>query len=235
MDSIIVADTGFPADNELIRRITTAFSEPINGITKMIGKYVILDGVKLDGTTVSAGSIIIEGEFLPFMESTNINDENFKIDIIEVPTSLFYDNGETTPLEAYVRRYAVGSNGGDPGGENYLSYGNFVRLENLATKNSTVAYGRAQTSTSQGETFYGDIANFQKLQDSNGVVYFRVTLNENITNYVPLVVNSTTGNPNPDAHTKFSINGLTVNSFEIWPEIPDPSGFYANYLIQIVK
>lgn len=224
MDRIVISDSGFPLDNETIRRMQDSYNGMFEGVATSLGNNVILSGVDLVNGNRTDGWIVYENELLPFIGG--VDTDRFKI--VEIQTDVFYDNGDAQPLPAYLKRYATVSSTTPNLDINILK-----RINTLEQSASSRVNGIVQSSDSLGETFYGNILNFELLNDPALGDYFKVTIENQLSDYVPIVVNSSNGNP--EAFNDFIINNITVNSFDIWVSDLDTSGeFFVSFNIQII-
>lgn len=109
MDELIISDTGFPGTNETWRKVQDAYRKPLLGLGKFVATNAIIEGVVDNGTNITDGTIVYNGEILPFIGGPT----QPQFEIVEVTENRFYDNGSTNSLPAYKVRYArpVGSGG----------------------------------------------------------------------------------------------------------------------------
>jgi hypothetical protein len=92
--------TGFPVRKKTFDFLQEAYGNAITHLCKAYGDNLILYGVELVGAGRTAGAIIVNGELLPFLASTNSE----KILIEETIESDEYKGGELLP--AYYTRVA---------------------------------------------------------------------------------------------------------------------------------
>lgn len=95
----VVQEVGFPIDKKYTDTMQSIYNEAVKNLAKTYGDNVILWGCELSGSVRTAGAVVINGEVLPFKQSTN----NAKIKIIESAENAVYGGGETYP--AYYTRY----------------------------------------------------------------------------------------------------------------------------------
>ena len=105
MNRIELEDNGFPFRAQTVRFLQDSYASAVNGIAKAICKergsdYVIIDGVEQVGTKLTSGTILFNGEVVPFEESSN----NAYIQVVETVRSETYKSGLLLP--AYFTRVA---------------------------------------------------------------------------------------------------------------------------------
>jgi hypothetical protein len=70
MKKLRVESTGFPLTNKTLRFLNEGTMENMRGLAKICGDKTILEGVEVDGTTVSDGYIAVNGELIRFQGGT---------------------------------------------------------------------------------------------------------------------------------------------------------------------
>jgi hypothetical protein len=110
---------GFPLNQEELSYMQEAYSESIKALTAVAGEFAILSGCEQVDNSLNDGWVIVNGELLPFRQSTITN----YITVVEEKTGLTYETGITN--ESKILRYAKF------GGSGY-AYLRFARIKNLA-------------------------------------------------------------------------------------------------------
>jgi len=102
----IVREEGFPTTRKTFEFLQQAYGSAIEHLCRMHGDNLILHGVVVGGTTISAGAVVINGELLPFEQSIigGGGTQNARIEIVERTEPVIYQSGELLP--AYVTRVA---------------------------------------------------------------------------------------------------------------------------------
>jgi hypothetical protein len=182
MDQLIVSDTGFPLDNESLRRIQQAYGTPFEGMAAALGDMVIIAGVEDTGAALTGGWVIFNNELLPVQAGALQPN----LELVSEITDLFYDNGQPTPLPGYERRFMRPVAGaGTP-------ISDFKRLIEQKELTKLTRVGRASfiyDGNSQNTTtivFYGEIINAYRM-DILGKVLFRFTVPPKYLPFIPLV------------------------------------------------
>ena len=108
MDRLITREGGFPLNCETLEFIQKSYTDSVSSLTRVIGDKVILEGVTVSGGNHTAGSIIYNGEVIPFTQSPTSSPTVFIVDVIETAV---YETDEDTDgnqdiKDTYYRRYA---------------------------------------------------------------------------------------------------------------------------------
>jgi|GEM_PF-6267550 len=229
MDQLIISDTGFPLDNETLRRLQDGYRPPFEAVAAAMGDFTIVKGVINNGTTITAGWAVFNGELLPVLAGAS--QPNLEL-LVEVVT-LNYDNGSTTALPAYERRVLR------PAPSNGTPLSQFRRLNPLRDTGNLTFIGRVstvfvpQSANASANVSYGGILNFERIVQS-GRVWFKVTIPDPGSDYVPLVNKANYGvgsNSLP-----FLITTVTRTSFLIVPLDVANTDFYSDqFTINIIQ
>jgi len=99
----ILREEGFPVQRQTFDFLQQAYGSAIEHLCRIHGENLILHGVVQNGTTVSAGAVVINGELLPFEQSTIVGGQA-QIAIVETTEPAIYESSELLP--AYVTRVA---------------------------------------------------------------------------------------------------------------------------------
>jgi len=109
----IQRNEGFPVQRRTLDFLQDTFGSAIEHICRMHGDNLILHGVVVGGTTVSAGAVVINGELLPFEQSAVEAEQTPIIEIVENAEAVLYHSGEI--LDTYFTRVArISENGTIP-------------------------------------------------------------------------------------------------------------------------
>lgn len=91
---------GFPLQTDSLAFMQEAYTQ-LAGIARLGGDDYILSGAEVDGTTVAAGVVVIDGELLPLEGGEKLE----YLDIVEVVENRTFETGESKPV--YHHRKAV--------------------------------------------------------------------------------------------------------------------------------
>ncbi|MGC1471558.1 MAG: hypothetical protein WA775_03105 [Psychroserpens sp.] len=135
MDRIINAAEGYPLSREWLNFFENQSVEAINGLVKAVGDNVIIAGLVEDNGVVSAGTIVYNGELLPFVASA----QGATVVIVETEVSEGYDTTEddsfSTILPVWARRIAKIGDPGDTGVVDSFALTSLKRIDNVRTLN----------------------------------------------------------------------------------------------------
>jgi microcystin-dependent protein len=114
MDYLKLESGGFPLTTKTFEFLHKAHEDAINALTAFGGETYILKGVEVSAGNVSAGSIVYQGEILPFEAS----EEHATVSIIETIEKIPYNedldtDGSLDLKDGYVTRYAICGTGFD--------------------------------------------------------------------------------------------------------------------------
>lgn len=227
MDQLNISATGYPLTNDSARALNEMSKHSSEALALAMGDNTIIAGVVDDGNTISAGYVVIAGELLPFEAgSTQPN-----IEIVEVVTNAFYDDGTTVAKPVRTVRYARPAAGGA------FVLTDFKRLAPLQ------AAARVQT--------IGEIAFIKPINQPSTAVWNGSIIDVNITNgafrtifsitipevfkpYVPVVEGINLG-PLRSIVTS-EINDVTSTKFDwVIQGVELSSQFYKEVLIKIIS
>lgn len=99
----ILKELGFKVKKETFDFIQNAYHEPIKHLCKVYGDNLILWGCDVSGTKRTSGAVVVDGELLPFEEST----DGLYLKISDNVTNTEYQGGEVLP--SYHTRVASAS------------------------------------------------------------------------------------------------------------------------------
>ena len=107
MDRVELYSGGFPVTTTTFEFLQEAYGKAISALTKLGGETFTLEGVEVSGSTVSKGTIVYNGEYLPFVSSAFNNTVSIYEDVQEVAYNQDADNDGNLDLKrSYVKRYA---------------------------------------------------------------------------------------------------------------------------------
>ncbi|MCX8018946.1 MAG: hypothetical protein N2747_00460 [Chitinophagaceae bacterium] len=112
---------GMPIDTDHLNKIQMAYLEGFKGLAQLIGNNTIISGVEQNGGFVNQGFVVLNDEILYFKDGP-ITPE---VGIIEEPTALIFENGQSKNVE--FKRYATCV----PSGQGIVLFVDLVRLEYL--------------------------------------------------------------------------------------------------------
>lgn len=127
MNKVTLVNNGFPATNKTWRFMQEGLRDAIDGITSALGEKVILTGVVVDGSTVSNGFIILNGEIFKFIGGALSTTVTIDQTIEQVGYKTQIDEETLTNADAYVTRTARCGTGGI----NTFNFSELVRLTRL--------------------------------------------------------------------------------------------------------
>lgn len=128
---LIISATGYPGTTKSWTFTQEVVKEDMLAIAKSIGDAVIISGVEIDGSIVSAGEIIYNGEFFVFEGGTY----NATVSIIETVENVPYntdinDDSVLDSLPAYTTRIAKCGTG-LPNTATTFAFEDLVRIKTL--------------------------------------------------------------------------------------------------------
>lgn len=158
MDRLIISDTGFPLDLKALRFMRNFYEGFIETLGTALGDNVIINGVEDDGTNITSGWIIHDGEIMPFQGGAS--QSHYRI--VETIEQVFYDNNAATTaasnLPAFKVRIALPS-----ASSSDFPISGLKRIKQQDELLSIVRTGRVQvyrTSPTQlATTFFDDVTN----------------------------------------------------------------------------
>ena len=113
MDRVELYSGGFPVTTTTFNFLQDAYGKAIKALTALGGDTFILEGVQVVAGNVTEGSIVYNGELLPFRGGTFNNTVSIYEDVQEVAYNQDNDNdGNLDQKRAYVSRYAKCGTGG---------------------------------------------------------------------------------------------------------------------------
>lgn len=113
MDKLELFSGGFPGTTQTWSFIQTAYTDAIGALTALGGDTYILKGVARNGAEISAGAIVYQGEYLPFVGGVYADTVSIYEDVQEVRYNEDADNdGNLDEKPAYKKRYAKCGDGG---------------------------------------------------------------------------------------------------------------------------
>ena len=113
MDRVELYSGGFPVTTTTFNFLQDAYGKAIKALTALGGDTFILEGVQVVSGNVTEGSIVYNGELLPFRGGTFNNTVSIYEDVQEVAYNQDSDNdGDLDHKRAYVSRYAKCGRGG---------------------------------------------------------------------------------------------------------------------------
>jgi microcystin-dependent protein len=107
MDRVELYSGGFPVTTTTFNFLQEAYGKAISALTALGGETFILEGVQVVGGNVTDGTIVYNGEYLPFVGGSFNNTVGIYEDVEEVAYNQDNDNDGNLDLKrAYVKRYA---------------------------------------------------------------------------------------------------------------------------------
>lgn len=232
---------------EVLAFMQSAYTAAISNICSMIGNNVIVEGCLVDGANIGAGTVIINGEVLPFEGGVNTGF----VSIVESATAAPYKFGGNKPF--YVNRKAAPSVSGIP-------ISNLVRLESIkshyannenphAVTKSQVGLGNLpnEKSDSSNSTRSDVLATSKAVYDgirkvkggtwsgalaASTTTDVVVTHDLNLTNYTVMLTNtSPTANPSVTTDVFYVLAGKNDNTFTIRLWAPYATNVAIDYII----
>lgn len=119
---------GFPLTQDTLAFMQLAYQEAVAGLAKLAGDNVIVSGMADNGTAVTDGWILVNGELLPFQAG---NKQTYFIITETTGDETFEDDSVKTVY--YTRQARFGSGAGQ------IAYASLTRLDDLKTLNANVA------------------------------------------------------------------------------------------------
>ncbi|WP_136464956.1 hypothetical protein [Flagellimonas onchidii] len=113
MDRVELYSGGFPVTTTTFDFLQDAYGKEIKALTALGGDTFILEGVQVAGGNVTKGSIVHNGEYLPFVGGAFNGTVGIFENVQEVAYNEDTDNdGNLDNKRAYVQRYAKCGTGG---------------------------------------------------------------------------------------------------------------------------
>ncbi|WP_271782233.1 hypothetical protein [Aquimarina algiphila] len=107
MDRVELYSGGFPVTTTTFNFLQEAYGKAISALTALGGETFILEGVQVVGDNITDGTIVYNGEYLPFSGGTFNETVSIYEDVQEVAYNQDNDNDGNLDLKrAYVKRYA---------------------------------------------------------------------------------------------------------------------------------
>ncbi|TSE05685.1 hypothetical protein [Aquimarina algiphila] len=107
MDRVELYSGGFPVTTTTFNFLQEAYGKAISALTALGGETFILEGVQVVGDNITDGTIVYNGEYLPFSGGTFNETVSIYEDVQEVAYNQDNDNDGNLDLKrAYIKRYA---------------------------------------------------------------------------------------------------------------------------------
>lgn len=154
MDQLIVEQRdGFPANNETWRRVNKMVVDVATSLAATAGDNVIISGVVDDGTTISAGYVVYQGELFEFI--TGASGDYFEL--IEEQITRPYNANGSQAYGVYLKRYLKPSSNAA-----HVPLASLTRLRAVVDASSVVSLGSVSIEDYNGispdnNSFTGDI------------------------------------------------------------------------------
>lgn len=105
---LTISNTGFPANTKTLEHLQEGFSEPIKQLARLVGEYTILTGVEKDGSNVSDGFVVVNGNIYPVVGGlTSLENPKFAF-VHQVDNAMYDVTGSgigSESLPAYITEY----------------------------------------------------------------------------------------------------------------------------------
>jgi hypothetical protein len=208
MDKLNISATGYPLTNDTARALNEMSKHPTEALAASLGQFTIISGVVDDGTNLSAGYITYDGELLPFIAGASQPN----IEVVEVVTDGFYDDGTTVAKPVRTVRYAQGTANGAARPisdfKRLTSQDELAKLKNVGT----IAISFISGATNN-VSFTGEILNVEREIYLTDNIRYKITVPERLVDYIPVLISTTL----LASEREVIIGNITTTSFTMRP------------------